>query len=222
MNAILDEVGVPFCKGGVMAGNPAWCKSTSQWRKQVAHWLSRSEPQDILNADIFFDALPVYGDHGLVNDLRADAIGAASRAIAFLQLMSLNAARVHPPITWLGRFRLDGDGRVDLKMHGIMPVFSAARVMALRHALLDHSTAGRLDGLRGKPDISEESLDGLLEAHQIMLRHILEQQLADIEHGIPPSNHVNPKTLHFPERVRLKWALEQVPLVGNLLGDPVG
>lgn len=222
MNAILDEVGVPFCKGGVMAGNPAWCKSTSQWRKQVAHWLSRSEPQDILNADIFFDALPVYGDHGLVNDLRADAIGAASRAIAFLQLMSLNAARVHPPITWLGRFRLDGDGRVDLKMHGIMPVFSAARVMALRHALLDHSTAGRLDGLRGKPDISEESLDGLLEAHQIMLRHILQQQLADIEHGIPPSNHVNPKTLHFPERVRLKWALEQVPLVGNLLGDPVG
>ena len=74
----------------------------------------------------------------------------------------------------------------------------------------------------GKPDIPEESLDALLEAHQIILRHILLQQLADIEQGIPPSNRVDPRKLHVPEKAHLKWALEQVPLVGNLLGDPVG
>lgn len=222
MNAILDEVGVPLCKGGVMAGNPAWCKSAGQWRKQVSHWLSRADPQDILNADIFFDALPVYGDHGLVDELRDDAIEAASKAIAFLQLMDMNAARAHPPVNWFGRFRLEGDGRMDLKMHGIMPIFSAARVLALRHALLDRSTAARLEGLRGKPDISEENLDGLLEAHQIMLRAILQQQLADIEQGIPPSNRVDPKKLHAPEKAHLMWALKQVPQVRDLLGDPVG
>ena len=135
MNAILDEVGVPLCKGGVMAGNPAWCKSAGQWRKQVAHWLSRADPQNIMNADIFFDALPVYGDHGLVDELRRDAIETASRAVAFLRLMDMNAAKSRPPVNWLGRFSLDEDGRMDLKMHGIMPIFSAARVLALRHAL---------------------------------------------------------------------------------------
>jgi DNA polymerase-3 subunit epsilon/CBS domain-containing protein len=222
MNAILDEVGVPLCKGGVMAGNAAWCKSADQWRKQVAHWLSRGEPQDILNADIFFDALPVYGDQGLVDELRSDAIAAASKTIAFLQLMDMNAARANPPVNWFGRFKLEEDGRMDLKMHGIMPIFSAARVMALRHALLDRSTAARLDGLRGKPNISEESLDGLLEAHQIILRHILQQQLADIERGIPLSNRVDPKELSSPEKAHLMWALKQVPLVRDLLGDPVG
>jgi len=222
MNAILDEVGVPLCKGGVMAGSAAWCKSAGQWRKQVAHWLSRAEPQDILNADIFFDAMPVYGDHGLVEVLRADAIAAASRAIAFLQLMDMNAARANPPINWLGRFSLEDDGRMDLKMHGIMPVFSAARVLALRHALLDRSTAARLAGLRGKPDISGGNLDGLLEAHQIMLNNILQQQLADMERGIPPSNRVDPKRLNAPEKAHLMWALKQVPLVRDLLGDPVG
>lgn len=222
MNAILDEVGVPLCKGGVMAGNAAWCKSVSQWRKQVAHWLSRGEPQDILNADIFFDALPVYGDHGLVDDLRADAIAAASKAIAFLQLMDMNAARANPPLNWFGRFSLEEDGRMDLKMHGIMPIFSVARVLALRHALSDHSTAARLGALRGKPGISEENIDGLLEAHQIILRTILQQQLADIEQGIPPSSRVDPKKLHAPEMAHLLWALKQVPLVRDLLGDPVG
>jgi CBS domain-containing protein len=222
MNAILDEVGVPLCKGGVMAGNAAWCKSVSQWRKQVAHWLSRGEPQDILNADIFFDASPVYGDQGLVDDLRADAIAAASKTTAFLQLMDMNAASAKPPLNWFGRFRLDEDGRMDLKMHGVMPVFSAARVLALRHALPDHSTAARLGALRGKPDVSEEYIDGLLEAHQIILRAILQQQLADIEQGIPPSNRVDPKKLHAPEKAHLMWALKQVPLVRDLLGDPVG
>jgi CBS domain-containing protein len=220
MNAILDEVGVPLCKGGVMAGNPAWCKSASKWRKQVAHWLSRAEPQDILNADIFFDALPVYGDHGLADDLRADAVEAASRAKPFLRLIELNAAKARPPVNWLGRFSLEEDGRMDLKMHGIMPIFSAARVLALRHALPDHSTAARLDALRGKPDASEENLDELLEAHQIILRSILQQQLADIEHGIPPSNRVDPKKLHAPEKAHLMWALKQVPLVRDLLGVP--
>jgi len=222
MNAILDEVGVPFCKGGVMAGNPAWCKSAGQWRKQVAHWLSRAEPQDILYADIFFDAMPVYGDHGLATNLRVDAIEAASKTMVFLQLMSLNAARTRPSINWFGRFRLDEGGRMDMKMHGIMPVFSAARVLALRHALTQHSTAGRLDALRGLPDIPEESLDALLEAHQIIMRHILQQQLADIDRGIPPSNRIDPRKLHLPEKAHLKWALEQVPRVVGLLGDPIG
>ncbi|MBC8038706.1 MAG: CBS domain-containing protein [Rhizobiales bacterium] len=220
MNAILDEVGVPLCKGGVMAGNDAWCKSAGQWRKQVAHWLSRAEPQDILNADIFFDALPVYGDHGLVDDLRSDAIAAASKTISFLQLRDLNAARASPPVNWFGRFKLEEDGRMDLKMHGIMPIFSAARVLALRHALPDRSTAARLDALRGRPGVLEENIDGLLEAHQIILRAILQQQLADIEQGVPPSNRVDPKKLHAPEKAHLMWALKQVPLVRDVLGVP--
>ena len=222
MNAVLDEIGVPFCKGGVMAGNAAWCKSARQWREQVSHWLSRPAPQDILNADIFFDAMPVYGEQALAVDLRADAIAAASGSTVFLQLMSLNAAKVQAPINWLGRFKLDEDGRVDLKRHGIMPIFSAARVLALRHRVPHHATASRLHALRGRPDVPDDCVDGLLEAHQILLRQILLQQLADIEHGIPLSNRVDPGMLGYSERVRLKWALEQVPLVNNLLGDPVG
>jgi CBS domain-containing protein len=222
MNAVLDEIGVPFCKGGVMAGNAAWCRSAEQWREQVSHWLTRSGPQDILNADIFFDAMPVYGERGFAIDLRADAIEAASGSTAFLHLMSLNAAKVSTPINWLGRFKVDDDGRMDLKKHGIMPIFSAARVIALRHGLPHHATASRLDALRGRPNVTEDCVDGLLEAHQILLRQILLQQLADIEQGIPLSNRVDPRMLGYSERVRLKWALEQVPLIDNLLGDPVG
>ena len=222
MNAILDEVGVPYCKGGVMARNEAWRKDSAAWRKQVSGWLSRSDPQDILNADIFFDALPVHGDVQLAEALRRDAITAASQSVGFLKLMTLNAATADPPLGWFGRFRLEEDGRMDLKRGGIMPIFASARVQALRHRILARPTALRLEALRQVPDSPGKVIDQLLEAHKIQLGAILHQQLADIERGIPPSSRVDPKDVPQTEKERLKWALEQVKSVRDLLGDPVG
>jgi DNA polymerase-3 subunit epsilon/CBS domain-containing protein len=94
--------------------------------------------------------------------------------------------------------------------------------LALRHRLPHHATASRLEALQGRPEIPKDCVDGLLEAHQILLRHILLQQLVDIEQGVPLSNRVDPRTLGYSERAHLKWALGQVPLVNNVLGDPVG
>jgi DNA polymerase-3 subunit epsilon/CBS domain-containing protein len=222
MNAILDEVGVPFCKGGVMAKNEAWRKPVAEWRKHVAGWLSRSDPADILNADIFFDALPVYGEGGLADDLRRDAIDAASQSVSFLKLMTLNAAAIDAPLGWFGRFRTDEDGRMDLKRGGIMPVFSAARVLALKHGVLERSSAARLEAMRGRDNIPGRQIEQVLEAHEILLGTILNQQLIDIEKGIPPSSRVDPKAMPAAARERLKWALEHVKAVSDLLGDPLG
>ncbi len=64
VNAILDEVGVPLCKGGVMARNPLWRKSTAGWRRHIAAVAVALKPRGYSNADIFFDAVPVYGEAG--------------------------------------------------------------------------------------------------------------------------------------------------------------
>ena len=39
---ILHEVGVPYCKGGVMAKNPAWRGSLATRRARVGSWINRS------------------------------------------------------------------------------------------------------------------------------------------------------------------------------------
>ncbi|WP_373502269.1 DUF294 nucleotidyltransferase-like domain-containing protein [Aestuariivirga sp.] len=222
MNAILDEVGVPFCKGGVMARNEAWRKTSDEWRKQVSGWLSRSNPEDILNADIFFDALPVHGDGHLADALRRDAVEAASQSLGFIKLMTLNTANVDPPLGWFGRFKLEEDGRMDLKRGGILPMFAAARVQALKHRILERATAARLEALRHTPEAPHRAITKLLEAHKILLGAILNQQLEDIERGTPPSNRVDPKDVPSAEKERLKWAIEQVKSVRDVLGDPVG
>ena len=58
-------------------------------------------------------------------------------------------------------------------------------------------------------------------AHRIIFNAILQQQLLDLEAGIPLSNCVAPATLSPAGRDQLKWALERVPGVSNLLGDPL-
>ena len=42
---ILHEVGVPYCKGGVMAKSPQWRGSLATWRERIGDWIGRSTPQ---------------------------------------------------------------------------------------------------------------------------------------------------------------------------------
>jgi DNA polymerase-3 subunit epsilon/CBS domain-containing protein len=221
LNAILDQAGVPYCRGGVMAKNSSWRRSVNGWRDEVGRWLSRSSTADILNADIFFDAVPVHGDIEIGERLRVNAIDAASRAPTFLKLMAVEAVRVEPATGWFGRLRLNEAGRLDLKRHGVFPIVAAARARALSFGIRDRSTSARLTALRDLEEVPQDTITSLMEAHGVFLEAILRQQLRDIDLGIPPSNHVLPAELSPLEIEQLKWALRMVPLIANLLGDPV-
>jgi DNA polymerase-3 subunit epsilon/CBS domain-containing protein len=217
---ILSSAGLAYCKGGVMARNSEWRMSVEGWRAAIEGWLRRSRPEDLMSTDIFFDAVPVHGTLALGDALRAEALEAAGRSRGFLKLMAVNAAAVDVPLGWLGRFKL-ADRRMDLKRGGLMPIFSAARVLALQHGVTARATPERLKAVRGKGDANTALVDRLIDAHRILLGAILEQQLQDLEAGIKLSNRVAPHELSAAERDRLRWALEQVNLVANVLGDPL-
>jgi CBS domain-containing protein len=222
LNDILHDIGVPLCKGGVMARNAKWRKSAAAWRAQLADWLSRADPQDVLNADIFFDAIPVFGDDALAEELLKDAVAAAAQKPGFLHLMAVNGVRAENLLGWFGRLRTDERGHVDLKLNGLMPIFSGARILALKHQVYERSTAARLKAVKNMPGMPVTLIDHLLEAHGILLGQILEQQLRDIERGLKPSNKVAVSELTLYQRERIRWALEQVQSVPGLLGDPFG
>jgi CBS domain-containing protein len=218
---ILDTVGVSYCKGGVMAANAEWRMDQRRWRETVASWITRSRAPDILNCDIFFDARAVYGTHDLAERLRADAMAYAKDARVFLSLLALNASDFSSPFNWLGQFRTE-NSRLDLKRHCIMPIFSAARVSALRHGHTERATADRLIALKSLDIISPHVIDDLIESHRIGFDLILRQQLRDLERGIRLSNGVAPSELNRHEKEQLTWALGRVPAVADVLGTPMG
>ena len=217
--AILDEAGVAYCEGGVMASNAAWRKSLAEWRRTVADWIKINRPENLLSADIFFDGCSVHGTMALGDGLLSEALEAAGQSPPFLSALAARAGDFEDPMGWFGRFKLT-EGRLDLKKSGLLALFSTARVLALRHGITRHSTAGRFRAVQGRLDQAEGAITDLVEAHRTILDAILRQQLRDLAQGIPLSNSVAPSSLTGLQRENLKWALGRIGLTNNLLGIP--
>lgn len=217
---ILDEAGVRFCDGGVMGSNPEWRMNASDWNRTVRTWLTRTNTEDILHADIFFDAMCVYGNNKLALEMYQTALDDAQKARPFLRLLAQRACKFDRTTGLFGRWKLNEKGRIDLKKSGIMPIFSAARAAALEEGIRHRSTLRRLNKLKElRPQIAE-ICDDLSSAHGIILEAILNQQLRDIDNGIPLSNFVKPSDMSSAETQQLKWALNRVFQVSALLGVP--
>ena len=216
---ILNEAGAIYCPGGIMASNTAWRKPLAIWRQTVRSWIERSRAEDLLNCDIFFDAQAVLGATDMADSLRSEALDQARQAPTFQQFLAINAGNFDTPIGMFGRFRTEA-GRVDLKIGGIMPIFSTARVIAVMHGVEARTTPKRLAVARGLETVSDKTVDNLVEAHRILLNLILGQQLRDIDRGLALANKVNPSELTGFQKQEMKWALEQVSLVSDLLGVP--
>jgi CBS domain-containing protein len=214
---ILHEVGVPYCTGGVMAKNAAWRGSAKLWRERVADWVTRSNPQDLLSVDIFFDLRAVHGDGALAEMLWRDALDMAKGQSAFLKLL---AEAKGPSESPLGFFGIKTDnGRVDLKRGGLFGVVASARILALRYHVAERSTRGRLEGVKALKVGAERDLEAWIAAHGVLLAAILGQQLVDIAAGRPPSNSVETRRLGRAELESLKAGLRALRYADDTVRD---
>jgi CBS domain-containing protein len=215
---ILHETGVPYCKGGVMARNAAWRGSRETWRARIADWIANSSPADLLSVDIFFDLACVHGDAVLANDLWRSAFDAARGNVAFAKLLVEAAGEVEPGITLFGSFRTE-NGRIDLKKTGLFGIVTIARVLAIRHHLLERSTQARLSAAASLGHGGDTDLDALSRAHEVFIDLILGQQVVDMHGGLPPSNKVAIKPLSREQRTHLRESLGAVRHLDALMRD---
>jgi CBS domain-containing protein len=214
----LDAVGIPYCKGGVMAREEQWRGSLDTWRARIAGWMSRSRPEDLLSVDIFFDAEPVHGDLALAAATMNEARVEAGRAPGFIKLLAESGPQPQSAFGLFGGWRSDR-GRVDLKRVGTLPIVQFARLLAMRHGVEERSTRGRLKALLDLKRGGETDIAALIPAFETILSTILKQQIADLHGGIPPSNRVEAERLPRGEQKRLRDALKAASAIGPLAQD---
>jgi DNA polymerase-3 subunit epsilon/CBS domain-containing protein len=191
---LLDAAGIVYCTGGVMAKNAAWRHDPAGWRALLGQWLSRARPEDLLNVDIFFDLRAVAGDGALAADLHRDALAAASRSPAFLNLVAAQIATLRAPLGYFGGWQKH-DGRVDLKLGGLMPITAAARLLALRFALPERATPARLDRAAADGHLPPGDARLLIRLHGELMGLLLRQQIADLRAGRKPTSRVEVKAM---------------------------
>lgn len=218
VNAILDLCGFPLCRGDIMARNPRWCLSETEWRTLFADWMRSSSPDALLNAAIFFDFRALAGDFTLADGLRTWLNEQAPKQVSFLRQMAVNALQARPPLGVLRDFVPDDSefpGSIDLKRYGARPFIDAARIFALAHGVSATNTAERLRVAGPRMRLSTEEVASAIDGFHFI--QMLRLRSSDPESGEPdsqsgprlPANRVDPERLSALDRRILKEALRQ-------------
>jgi CBS domain-containing protein len=209
----LAEAGFTLCTGGVMAMNPLWRKTRSQWRDQIAVWARKRSGAALLFTDIFLDLRAGWGEAAPAEALRAEAMALFAAQPAWGAMLAAQSARFGVGLTLWGGFTDDEKGpgtRTDLKLHGLMPLVAAARLAALRAGVAAPATPARLAGLAAKGVLAAGDAAQLQAAFATLLDAVLRQQLADLSAGQRPGNLVDTSAMPQATRAALKDALKAV------------
>jgi signal-transduction protein with cAMP-binding, CBS, and nucleotidyltransferase domain len=215
MTSQMDQLGFPLCRGGVMAVNPVWRKTASQWRWQVTRWIRRRSEVALQLCDVLFDFQSVYGEAGLAAALRGVILAEIRANRGFLREMFDVRADHRAGLGWFNRLLRERDdpahrGKINLKYAGTLPLAEAVRLLALRHGIGATGTLARIDALAVTGELSRDEQDHLQGAFDHITGLQLRQQIADYEAGAPVSNFVDPSALTAREIGLLKAGLRAI------------
>ncbi len=146
VNEGLVQVGFSACPAGMMARNPKWCLSASEWTALFDRWIDTPDESGLMHSTIFFDFRTICGPPELEGTLYAHIREHLAPEPVFLNYLGMDALRNPKPQGFLGRFRLErtgeNRGRFDLKARMLMPLIDSARLLILASGLYDPKNTG--------------------------------------------------------------------------------
>lgn len=211
VNRGLADCGFPLCPGEIMAGNPAWCLSSDEWRKRFSSWINDTDPQALLNAVIFFYFRPLHGEQALAQRLSDFLRDTAKDNSRFQRQLAQKALSVRPPLGLITDFVTDKAGHdetIDLKKAGARLFTDVARVMALAAGIGHTNTAQRLRLAGNRLRMPDTEVESAVEAFYFIQTLRLRAQMSH-EQGSADANRLAPAALNDIDRRILKACLQQ-------------
>lgn len=207
----LNHVGYSFCKGNIMAKNPQWNKPLSTWDKYFTNWIMTPEPQNLLDAIIFFDFRNVYGNEDFAKHLRETINTLVSHQSVFFYHLASNAFNVKTQQISLSHILTDKNAEtIDLKS-SINNIIMFARIYSIQNNISSTNTIERLNSLKSRHIIAETMIDEIIFVYNFLMRIRFKNQIYLLENNLPLSNMLNTKNLIDIEISILKKVLAQIP-----------
>ncbi|WP_224490223.1 DUF294 nucleotidyltransferase-like domain-containing protein [Robertkochia flava] len=213
VNKRLLKIGFDYCPADMMAGNPKWCLSLSQWKEQFSDWVKSPIDDHILLCQVFFDYDISYGELNLVNAL-ADHIFKVTSDLPIFKANLARSALLNPsPMGFFRQFLLETNGEYkdffDLKKRALIPITDAARVLILEHQVKNiNNTFERYEKLAELEPQNRELYLSASYATKVLLKFRTRQGLMHGDSG----RFIDLKSLSKEEKVKLKRCF-------NTIGD---
>lgn len=215
LTATLARIGFELCKGNVMATNPVWRKTLSEWCQQVTIWTDRRHPMHLLNSDVMRDVSHIAGDPDLTHALRAHLVEAMARHPVFVRELYGIEQDHGVALNWLGLLKREVSeseeaGVVNLKMRGTLPLVEGARLLSIPARIDAVSTIGRLNALAAAGLFDEDEAANLADCFRTIIGLILAQQVQDARAARPVTDYVAVEPLSGRDKARLRRALREI------------
>lgn len=217
----LSACGYVYCDGGIMATNPKWRMTLSQWKEHFADWIDRPQPQALLNSSIFFDLDGVWGQTKWAKDLHRFVTTKSRNNQKFLACIARNALNRTPPLGFFKGFVMEKDGQhknsINLKRRGTAPLSDVIRVHALAVGSRAINSFKRLDDIIAAEILPPGKGRDLSDAFEYISMVRIRHQAWQIENGETPNNNIHPDHLSSFERRNLKEAFQVLSNEQNFL-----
>lgn len=218
ITSMLHRCGFDYCPGDMMASNPRWCLSLSEWKNQFSNWIFQPTAQNKLYCNIFFDYRPVYGDTQLAQDLTEHIFSAIEDQTVFLPMLASNSIKHGPRLTFFRKFVLEKSGAnkgcFDLKGRAMIPLADAARVLILdKKALGINNTFRRFDHLADTEPKNRSLFTDVADAYELFVRIRALQGL----HHKTTGRYLKPSELSRMQRLNLRNSFQVIKQIEELI-----
>ncbi len=212
----LAQAGYRYCPGGFMAKNPAWCKPLAAWKENFTRWITKPEPQELMEFSIFFDLRAVHGNRELANELRQFIQQTMQDYPSFYPQFALSCLQHKPPPTGLLAKLVTAGGEQARQLNmkdAMVPIVSFARLYALRHAVCETNTVDRLDTLAEQHILTATTHEEIVLAYDHLMQLRLKHHVAGLRDHQPPTNTIPLKVLTPLEQAMIRETFTHVATI---------
>ncbi|MBR9854851.1 MAG: CBS domain-containing protein [Algicola sp.] len=214
----LNIIGFEYCPADMMASNPSWCQSLSEWKKVTSHWIHNPGPNEILLSSIFFDFNVTYGEKAMADELSLSIFDHAKQYPQFLTHLASGALQNPSPSGFFRDFLVEQDGEhkdfFDLKLRALMPIIDAARVLILSHSIKSiNNTSDRYEKLAELEPNNKELYLACSYASKALLKFRTRQGLLHNDSG----RYIALDKLNKEEKIKLKRTFKTIKEIQSLI-----
>ncbi len=214
----LNLVGYEYCPADMMASNPKWCMSLSEFRQTTSQWIQNPGPNEVLLSSIFFDFNRIYGEKGLVDSLTDHLFSEFERQPIFFMHLAAGALQSPSPTGFFRQFLLEQDGQhkdhFDLKKRVLMPLIDAGRVLILHKQVKSiNNTAERFEKLASLEPANRDLFLSCSYAFKAGLKFRTRQGLQHRDSG----RYISLEDMSKEEKMKLKRSFKTVKDIQELL-----
>ncbi len=214
----LHDVGFEYCPAEMMASNPLWCLSVTEWQEQFDNWITNPTNEKVMLCTIFFDYNMVYGNRLLVLKMTESIYRSIASHEIFLNFLGLNAIKTPPPLTFFRNFLVEASGEYknhfDIKARALIPLVDAARLLILSCNLKDcNNTIVRYERMMALEPQNKDLYEACIGSFKTLLRFKTMQGIRHADSG----RYVDLKALSKADRLRLKTSFKPIKDIQELL-----